>query len=44
MDTAEELQKLEITALRSIYAEDFIDVPPPRAWKVRGIFTTLNSI
>jgi translation initiation factor 2-alpha kinase 4 len=34
MDTAEEPQQLEITALRSIYAEEFIDVPPPTVWKV----------
>ncbi|KAF9457367.1 kinase-like domain-containing protein [Collybia nuda] len=33
MDSAEELQNLEITALRSIYAEDFIETPPPKAWK-----------
>ncbi|KAF8883813.1 hypothetical protein BD779DRAFT_1674349 [Infundibulicybe gibba] len=33
MESAEELQELEITALKSIYAEDFIDCPPPRAWK-----------
>lgn len=35
MDSTEELQKLEITALQSIYAEDFIECPPPRVWKVR---------
>ncbi|KAF9445879.1 Serine/threonine-protein kinase [Macrolepiota fuliginosa MF-IS2] len=33
MDSTEELQQLEITALRSIYAEDFIECPPPKAWK-----------
>ncbi|KAF8345771.1 kinase-like domain-containing protein [Amanita rubescens] len=33
MESTEELQKLEITALRSIYAEDFIDCPPPTVWK-----------
>lgn len=36
MDSTEELQNLEITALQSIYAEDFIECPPPKAWKVRG--------
>lgn len=36
MDTTEELQQLEITALRSIYAEDFIDCPPPKVWKGAG--------
>ena len=35
MDTADELQKLEITALRAIYGEDFIEVAPPKVWKVR---------
>jgi translation initiation factor 2-alpha kinase 4 len=34
METTEELQQLEITALRSIYAEDFVETPPPKAWKV----------
>ena len=34
MASTEELQQLEITALRSIYDEDFIDCPPPKAWKV----------
>lgn len=34
MDSAEELQQLEITALQSIYAQDFIDCPPPTVWKV----------
>ncbi|KAF8677870.1 hypothetical protein AX14_004754, partial [Amanita brunnescens Koide BX004] len=33
MESAEELQQLEITALRSIYADDFIDCPPPTVWK-----------
>ncbi|KAF8880897.1 hypothetical protein CPB84DRAFT_1817292 [Gymnopilus junonius] len=32
MDTTDP-QLLEITALQSIYAEDFIEVPPPKAWK-----------
>lgn len=33
MDSTEELQQLEITALQSIYAEDFVECPPPKAWK-----------
>ncbi|KAJ7650439.1 kinase-like domain-containing protein [Roridomyces roridus] len=33
MESSEELQQLELTALRSIYAEDFIQTPPPKAWK-----------
>ncbi|KAK7057453.1 kinase-like domain-containing protein [Favolaschia claudopus] len=33
MESSEELQQLELTALKSIYAEDFIDTPPPKAWK-----------
>jgi translation initiation factor 2-alpha kinase 4 len=35
METTEELQQLEITALQSIYGDDFIDIPPPKVWKVR---------
>jgi len=34
MESAEELQQQEITALQSIYAEDFKESPPPKAWKV----------
>ena len=34
MASPEEFQQLEITALRSIYDEDFIECPPPKAWKV----------
>jgi len=34
MESPEDLQLLEITALQSIYAEDFIECPPPKAWKV----------
>ena len=34
MDSPEELQQLEITALRSIYDQDFILCPPPTVWKV----------
>ena len=33
MESAEELQQLEITALRSIYANGFIDCPPPTLWR-----------
>uniref|UniRef100_A0A0W0FQ29 non-specific serine/threonine protein kinase n=1 Tax=Moniliophthora roreri TaxID=221103 RepID=A0A0W0FQ29_MONRR len=33
MESTEELQQNEITALKSIYAEDFIEKPPPKAWK-----------
>ncbi|THH28609.1 hypothetical protein EUX98_g5583 [Antrodiella citrinella] len=33
MDTSEDRQQLEITALKSIYDENFIDCPPPKAWK-----------
>lgn len=35
MDSTEDKQLLEITALQAIYQEDFIEVPPPKAWKVR---------
>ncbi|EEB88695.1 hypothetical protein MPER_13321 [Moniliophthora perniciosa FA553] len=34
MESTEELQQNEITALKSIYAEDYIEKPPPKAWKV----------
>ncbi|KAG1764160.1 kinase-like domain-containing protein [Suillus placidus] len=33
METTEELQRLEITALKSIYDTDFFEPPPPKAWK-----------
>lgn len=33
MESTQELQQLEITALKSIYADDFIECPPPKAWK-----------
>ncbi|KAJ7101250.1 kinase-like domain-containing protein [Mycena belliarum] len=33
MESSEELQQLELTALKSIYAEDFIETPAPKAWK-----------
>ena len=34
-DLPENRQQEEITALKSIYGDDFIDCPPPKAWKVR---------
>ncbi|KAG6328876.1 hypothetical protein ID866_10215, partial [Astraeus odoratus] len=33
METNEELQQLEITALKSIYDQDFKQPEPPKAWK-----------
>ncbi|KDQ55382.1 hypothetical protein JAAARDRAFT_37399 [Jaapia argillacea MUCL 33604] len=33
MESADERQHEEITVLQSIYAEDFLEVPPPKAWK-----------
>ncbi|KAH9923827.1 uncharacterized protein B0H18DRAFT_1013542 [Fomitopsis serialis] len=33
MESQEERQQLEITALKSIYDNDFIDCPPPKVWK-----------
>jgi len=35
MESAESLQQLEMTALRSIYGNDFVEMPPPKVWKVR---------
>ena len=35
MESTEELQRQEITALKSIYGDDFQEVPAPKAWKVR---------
>jgi hypothetical protein len=34
MDSTEYAQQQEMTALQSIYGDDFIEVPPPKAWKV----------
>jgi eukaryotic translation initiation factor 2-alpha kinase 4 len=34
MEPNEERQQQELTVLESIYGDDFIDVPPPEAWKV----------
>ena len=34
MESAEELQKQEILALKAIYADNFLESPPPKAWKV----------
>ncbi|KAF8959858.1 kinase-like domain-containing protein [Flammula alnicola] len=33
MDSSEHAQKQEMTALQSIYGDDFIESPPPKAWK-----------
>ncbi|KDQ55313.1 hypothetical protein JAAARDRAFT_37347 [Jaapia argillacea MUCL 33604] len=33
MESADERQHEEITVLQSIYAKDFLEVPPPKAWK-----------
>ncbi|RDB27411.1 eIF-2-alpha kinase GCN2 [Hypsizygus marmoreus] len=33
MDSERERQELEITALKSIYEENFFETPPPKAWK-----------
>ncbi|TDL16229.1 Serine/threonine-protein kinase [Rickenella mellea] len=33
MESQDERQQEEITALKSIYADDFLDSPPPKAWK-----------
>jgi translation initiation factor 2-alpha kinase 4 len=43
MDPTEESQTLEITALQSIYPDEFIQVPPPKAWKVRALFPDFQS-
>ncbi|KAG6856809.1 hypothetical protein H0H87_000506 [Tephrocybe sp. NHM501043] len=32
-NTTQERQDLEITALKSIYEDNFIETPPPKAWK-----------
>ena len=38
-------QQEEITVLQSIYGDDFIDIPPPKAWKVCGLsLIQLNSL
>lgn len=37
MESTAELQESELTVLKSIYGEDFIECPPPKAWKVRGL-------
>lgn len=33
MESTEDLQTEEITVLKSIYGQDFIECPPPKAWK-----------
>ena len=43
MESTEELQQQEITALKSIYGDDFQEVPAPKAWKVRSAFLSLRS-
>ena len=35
MDEVEELQRDEIEVLKSIFADDFVESAPPKAWKVR---------
>jgi hypothetical protein len=35
MNVAADRQEEEITALKSIYDDDFMEGPPPKAWKVR---------
>ena len=42
-DPPENRQQEEITALKSIYGDDFIDCPPPKAWKVRHAFSFVMS-
>lgn len=44
MESTEELQQNELTALKSIYAEDFIEIPPPKAWKVSQEPTEENTV
>jgi len=44
METTEELQQLEITALKSIYDTDFFEPPPPKAWKVRLLVSLYRSL
>lgn len=34
MESTEERQQQEITALKSIYGDDFQEAPAPKAWKV----------
>lgn len=43
MESTEELQHQEITALKSIYGDDFREVPAPKAWKVRLVFPLPHS-
>ena len=44
METTEELQQLEITALKSIYDQDFFEPPPPKAWKVRSCRVSIGQV
>ena len=43
MESTEELQQQEITALKSIYGDDFQAVPAPKAWKVSLVFLSPRS-
>jgi len=38
MESTGELQQQEVTALKSIYGDDFQEVPAPKAWRVRLVF------
>lgn len=44
METTEELQQLEITALKSIYDQDFFEPPPPKAWKVHQFCVSIGHV
>ena len=51
MDPTEESQNLESLALQSIYPDEFIEVPPRKAWKrkswkvrvARSLFLEISS-
>lgn len=43
MESTEELQQQEITALKSIYGDDFQEVPAPKAWKVCSSLVRLTE-
>ena len=47
MENIEDQQRAEIEVLKSIYADDFIESPPPKAWKVRlssNLFVTFLTV